>query len=114
MKLFIGLALLAALMPSPVHPTAFAQSPGATSVSAPSTDALANPLQVKPVAPAAQPSQESPAASAIRAKLESFGYADISRLDRDSAGRWHAHATKDNSTVEVVVSKGGRILPQQH
>jgi hypothetical protein len=49
----------------------------------------------------------------MRSKLEGFGYTDIQDLDRDSMGVWHAHALKDNAQVDVTVSKGGRILPQQ-
>jgi hypothetical protein len=109
MKLFIGLVLLAALAPSPAHPNAFAQSAGIDASSGPPT----NPVEVKRVTAAANPSQETPEASAIRSKLQSFGYADISALDRDSAGLWHVHATKDKEAVDVVVTKGGRILPQQ-
>jgi len=98
-----GLALLAGIA------TAQAQT-----VSVPQdVNPPADPLEVKPVAPA-KPSRETPEASAIRSRLEAFGYADISDLDRDSTGVWHAHASRDNSKLHVVVDKGGRIIPQSH
>jgi hypothetical protein len=69
----------------------------------------ANPLAVTPIEPA-RPSQETPEAAAIRSKMEALGYTNITGLERDGTGLWHAQATLHNATVSIVVDKGGRII----
>lgn len=68
----------------------------------------ASPLAVRPIEPA-KPSRETPEAAATRAKMEASEYTNITGLERDSTGRWHAQATLNNAAVSVVVDKGGRI-----
>ena len=57
--------------------------------------------------------KEDPEAAAIRARLKAFGYDNVTDLDRDGAGLWHARALKDNKVISVVIDKGGRIIPQR-
>jgi hypothetical protein len=86
--------------------------PGALAQAGP-TSTPANPIAITPGEPAKAP-PESPKAAAIRSRLESFGYDNVTDLDRDSAGLWHARALKDNEVISVIVDKGGRIIPQRH
>jgi hypothetical protein len=55
------------------------------------------------------PSDASPAALAIKSRLEAWGYGDVTDLSRDRTGGWHAHVTKNKVEIAVAVDKGGRI-----
>jgi hypothetical protein len=77
-----------------------------------STPPPANPLSVTPVQQG-KPAEESPDAAAIRARLEAFGYDNVTDLQRDSTGVWRARALKDNKVISVTVDKGGRITQQR-
>jgi hypothetical protein len=76
-------------------------------------------LQAQPSAPQAAPTpadkaaNEDPEAAAVRARPQAFGYDNVTDLDRDSAGLWHARALKDNEVISVIVDKGGRIIRQR-
>ncbi len=62
---------------------------------------------------AAKAAQGDPEATAVRARLQAFGYDNVTDLDRDRAGIWHARALKDNEVISVIVDKGGRIIPRR-
>ena len=63
---------------------------------------------VKPVGP----SDSSPAAAAIKSRIEAWGYGDVESLARDRAGVWHAHVIRNKVEIAVAVDKGGRITAQ--
>jgi hypothetical protein len=55
------------------------------------------------------PSDASPAALAIRSRIEALGYGDVKDLARDRAGGWHGHVTRNKVEIAMSVDKGGRI-----
>jgi hypothetical protein len=58
------------------------------------------------------PSDASPAAAAIRSRIEVWGYGDVKELSRDRSGVWHAHVIRNEVEIAVAVDKGGRITAQ--
>jgi hypothetical protein len=63
------------------------------------------PYTVNPVSP----SNASPAAVAIKSRIEAWGYGDVKDLSRDRTGSWHAHVIRNEVEIAVSVDKGGRI-----
>jgi hypothetical protein len=55
------------------------------------------------------PSDAATAATAIKSRLEAWGYREVKDLSRDRTGGWHGHVTKDNVEIAVSIDKGGRI-----
>jgi hypothetical protein len=83
-------------------------------VACPSLQAQTNGPQVPlPSTAAGKAVQDDPEAAAVRARLEAFGYDNVTDLERDRAGLWHARALKDNEVISVIVDKGGRIIRQR-
>ena len=58
------------------------------------------------------PSDASPAAAAIKSRIEAWGYGDVKDLSRDRTGGWHAHVIRNKVEIAVSVDKGGRITAQ--
>src|SRR6266478_4357486 len=58
------------------------------------------------------PSDASPAAAAIKSRIEAWGYGDVESLSRDRAGVWHARVIRNRVEIAVSVDKGGRITAQ--
>jgi hypothetical protein len=58
------------------------------------------------------PSDASPAAAAIKSRIEARGYGDVEDLARDRSGVWHAHVIRNKVEIAVSVDKGGRITAQ--
>jgi hypothetical protein len=58
------------------------------------------------------PSDASPAAAAIKSRIEAWGYGDVKDLSRDPTGGWHAHVLRNKVEIAVSVDKGGRITAQ--
>ncbi|WP_422001300.1 hypothetical protein [Reyranella sp.] len=67
----------------------------------------ADPLAVKPIESGAEATE----LDVIRTKLERLGYTEVAELSRDSSGLWHARATREGETLQVIVDKGGRVKP---
>jgi hypothetical protein len=63
------------------------------------------PYTVNPVSP----SNASPAAVAIKSRIEAWGYGDVKDLSRDRTGSWYAHVIRNGVEIAVSVDKGGRI-----
>ena len=63
------------------------------------------PYTVNPLSP----SDASPAATAIKSRIEAWGYGDVKDLSRDRTGTWHAHVIRNEVEIAVSVDKGGRI-----
>jgi hypothetical protein len=79
----------------------------------PSLQAQTNTPRAAPSTPADKAAKNAPEAAAVRTRLQAFGYDNVTDLDRDSAGLWHARALKDNEVIWVIVDKGGRIIRQR-
>jgi hypothetical protein len=79
----------------------------------PSLQAQTNTPRAAPSTPTDKAVKDDPEAAAVRARLQAFGYDNVTDLDRDRAGLWHARALKDNEVIWVTVDKGGRIIRQR-
>jgi hypothetical protein len=58
------------------------------------------------------PYDVSPAAAAIKSKIEAWGYGNVENLSRDRSGVWHAQVMSNEVEIAVSVDKGGRITVQ--
>jgi hypothetical protein len=58
------------------------------------------------------PSDASPAAAAIKSRIEAWGYGDVKDLSRDRTGVWHAHVIRKEVEIALSVDKGGRLTAQ--
>jgi len=81
---------------------------GLASLQASLAQGISDSYPVRPLSP----SDASPAAAAVKSRIEAWGYGHVKDLSRDRTGSRHAHVIKNAVEVAVSVDKGGRIIAQ--